>query len=132
MVSWGRLVSWGWLVGWSWVVRRLVFWVLGSSFVGNIGNVTVVVVSSIGYSLNTSVGKVDLVRSTDSLAISSLLGVEVGAGVIISNTVLEGVWFWGLIVSSWGVVWSWGWGVVWGWSSGHGDGDKSGGNGGTD
>lgn len=93
----------------------------GGTFVTDISDVTVVVVSGVSDGLDTAVGKSHLVRSSDGLAVSGLLGVEVGARVVVLDTVLESVGFggfvinWGLAVSrSWGVIRSRGRGVAWG------------------
>ena len=127
VVDWGSVVSWGW----SWVVW-LSFWVYWGSFVFDISDESVVVVSGVGDSLDTSVGKVDLVRSRGYLAIRGFLGVEVSLGVVISNSVLESEWGWGVFffVVNWGMIrcWSWSmirswsWSVVWSWGSWHSSG----------
>ena len=94
----------------------------GSTFVFDISDVTVVVVSGVGDSLDTAVGEGNLVGSGDSLAVSGLLGVEVGARVIVSNSVLESVGFGGLfLVGSGGV--GGGRGVVGGGGCGESSGD---------
>ena len=59
------------------------------AFVFDISDVTVVVVSGVGDGLDTTIGKSNLVRSGDSLAVGGFLGVEVGARVVIGNSVLE-------------------------------------------
>ena len=61
----------------------------GGTFVFDISDVTVVVVSGVGDGLDTTIGKSNLVRSGDSLAVGGFLGVEVGARVVIGNSVLE-------------------------------------------
>jgi len=122
--DWGSVVSWSWGMVWGWVgswVVWLSFWVDWGTFVFDISDESVVVVSGVGDSLDTSVGKVDLVRSSGYLAIRGFLGVEVSLGVVISNSVLEsewgwGVFFWGMIRSwSWSMIRCWSWSVVWSW-----------------
>lgn len=76
----------------------LVLGVDGGTFVFDISDITVVVVSGVGDGLDTAIGKSDLVRSRHSLAVSGLLGVEVGARVVISNSVLESIGLGGLFV----------------------------------
>jgi len=120
--DWGSMVSWSWGVvwGWSWVVW-LSFWVYWGTFVFDISDETVVVVSGVGDSLDTSIGKVNLVGSSGYLTVRGFLGVEVSLGVVISNSVLEskwgwGVFFWGMIRSwSWSMIRCWSWSVVWSW-----------------
>ena len=121
--DWGSMISWGWGVirSWGWVVW-LSFWVNWGTFVFDISDETIVVISSVCYSLYTAIGKVDLVRSGGSFAIRGFLGVEVSLGVVISNSVLESVWgrcvflwmSWGMI-RSWGMIWCWSWGMIWSW-----------------
>ena len=66
LVGWGGLVNWSWVWDWfiSWGRVRLVsfsFWVMWDSFVGYISDETVVVISGVGDSLDTAIGKVYLV-----------------------------------------------------------------------
>jgi hypothetical protein len=81
--------------------------------------------------LDTTIGKSNLVRSSDDFAISGLLSVEFGSGVVIGNTVLESIRLGGFIdgfamrsrvVGSRGICWGRG-SVCWG-SSGEGDGNS--------
>jgi hypothetical protein len=74
------------------------------------------VIGGVGNSLDTAIGKVYLVRSRDSFAISDFGSLEVSSRVFISYSVLESVWFWGFIIYLWFAV-SWSWGVIWsrGW-----------------
>ena len=76
------------------------------SLVGDISDKAVVSVSGVGDSLDTAIGKVDPVRSSHvSGSILRLSSVERSLGVVISNSVLEGVGLRGLIVDlSLGVV----------------------------
>ncbi|TRY71184.1 hypothetical protein TCAL_17323 [Tigriopus californicus] len=46
-------------------------------------------ISGVSHSLDTTVGKVNLVGALDTLAVSGLLSVEVGARVLVVDTVLE-------------------------------------------
>ena len=73
--------------------------VLGVAIVGDIGNITGVVISVVVDMLGPAVGKSNRVGSSN--VASSILGlnlVESSLGVVISNSVLEGVWLWGLII----------------------------------
>ena len=120
LYDWGSVVSWSWgmVWGWGWVVW-LSFWVDWGTFVFDISDESVVVISGVGDSLDTSVGKVDLVRSSGYLAIRGFLGVEVSLGVIISNSVLESKWSWGVFLGvGWGMIRSWSWSMIrcWSWS----------------
>ena len=118
LYDWGSVVSWSWgmVWGWGWVVW-LSFWVDWGTFVFDISDESVVVISGVGDSLDTSVGKVDLVRSSGYLAIRGFLGVEVSLGVIISNSVLESKWSWGVFLGvGWGMIRSWSWSMIRCWS----------------
>merc|ERR1711997_1180735 len=92
----GRLVSWGWVV-WLGLILR----VDGLALVLDVSDVAVVVIGGVGDGLDTAIGKVDLVGSGHGLTVSSLLGVEVGAGVVVGNAVLESVWLGGMVIDDW-------------------------------
>merc|ERR1712212_1444858 len=115
-----------------WVVR-LGLWVDWGTFVFDISDISVVVISGVGHGLDTTIGKSNLVRSRNGFAISVLLGTEFGTGVIIGNTVLESIGFGCFIdVLGWvsrGVIRSrgmvWGRGTIRSWgSSGESDGNS--------
>jgi hypothetical protein len=120
-------------------VVRLGLGVDGGTFVFDISDITVVVISGVGDGLDTTIGKSNLVRSSDNFAVSGLLSVEFGSRVVIGNTVLESIRLWGLIgvfgmrsrvVRSGGICWGRG-SVCWG-SSGESDGNShEGGEGGN-
>ena len=76
---------------------RLGLGVDGDTFVADISDITVVVISGVGDGLDTTIGKSNLVRSSDDFAISGLLSVEFGSGVVIGNTVLESIRLGGFI-----------------------------------
>ena len=62
-------VDWGGVVfGGRGGVVRFGFGVDGDTFVFDISDITVVVVSGVGHSLDTAIGKSNLVRSRDSFA----------------------------------------------------------------
>ena len=66
--------------------------------VGDVSNKTVGVVSGVGDGLDPAVGEVDRVGAINvSTGITVLCGVEVGLGVVIGNTIGEGVWLRGLL-----------------------------------
>jgi len=77
---------------------RLGLWVHGGALVGDLSHVAVDMVSSVLHSLDPAVGKGDLVRTGDNtVGIAGLSGVEVGLGVVVSNTVGVGVRLRGLL-----------------------------------
>ena len=80
------------------------------TFVFDISNVTVVVVSSIGNSLDTAIGKGNLVRSSNGFAISSFLSTEFSTRVAIVNTVLESIRLGGFVIDRGGMRGSISWG----------------------
>uniref|UniRef100_A0A0K2V6H9 Uncharacterized protein n=1 Tax=Lepeophtheirus salmonis TaxID=72036 RepID=A0A0K2V6H9_LEPSM len=87
MVNGSRLVR-SWLVG-----SRLRF-ILGVSWdtlVFNISYESSIVISGISHSLDTTIGKSNLVGSSDSLGVRVFLSREFGSRVVISNTVLESI-----------------------------------------
>ena len=93
------------------------------AFVGDISDVSVISVGAVLHVLDSAIGKSDGVRSLDIAGtIGSLLGVEVGLGVVISHGVGVGVGG-NLIRVGLGVV-SWG-GRVSNWSRAVGGGDHS-------
>ena len=51
----------------------------------NISNITVVVISSVGNSLDTSVGQVDAVAASYNLGVAVLAGGESGTGVVVGD-----------------------------------------------
>ena len=71
------------------------------SRVGHLGDVAVDVVGGVGDGLDPAVGEGDGVRATDNtVGISGLSSVEVGLGVVVGNTVGEGVGLRGLLDDS--------------------------------
>ena len=131
MVSRGRVIS-----RFGGRVVRLGLGVDWGAFVFDISDITVVVISGVGHSLDTAIGKSNLVRSRNGFAVSGLLSVEFGSRVVIGNTVLESIRLGGLIVvrglggrviGSWGI--GGGRGVVGSWGSSgesHGGGNDGG------
>ena len=106
MVSWGG----GWDIG-------LLLWVDSGSLVCDIGDISIITIAGVLDMLDTSIGKSNRVGSGDvGGTIRLLLSVEVGLGVVISNSVGEGVGG-DLIGVLLGLV-SWSRGVV-SWSSLH-------------
>ena len=68
------------------------------SGVGHVSNKAVGVVSVVGDGLDPAVGKRNSVRATDNaVGIARLLGVEVCLGVVVRDTIGEGVGLWGLL-----------------------------------
>ena len=113
--SGGRGISGGGLVGRGRGIR-LSLGVDGGTLVGNLGDVTVVVVSGVGHGLDSAIGKSNLVGSLDvSGGIGVLGSLEVSLGVVVSDTVLESIGgglLLALNIGSRGVVGSGGRGVV--------------------
>ena len=70
----------------------------GLSRVGHVSNKAVGVVSVVGDGLDPAVGKRNSVRATNNaVGIPRLLGVEVGLGVVVRDTIGEGVGLRGLL-----------------------------------
>ena len=107
------MVSWSW----SWGVR-FSFRIDWSSLVGDLSHVAVVMVCSVLDMLDPAVRESHGVGARHHLAVTALSSIEVGLGVIISHSVLEGV---GLLLALWFVIWSRnrGW-VCWGEGRGAG------------
>ena len=85
-------------------VVRLGLRVDRGTFIFDISDISVVVISGVGHGLDTAIGKSNLVRSRNNFAISSLLSIEFGARVVIGNTILESIGFGAFIVfRSWGI-----------------------------
>merc|ERR1719410_1669702 len=121
------VVSGGWLgsVSGGMAVSLLGLWgVDGGSLVGDISDESVDVVSSVSGGLDSAVGKSDHeATSNDTVGILSLGLLEVGLAVVVSNSVLVGVWLRGELL--WDV---WSGGAIGGGSSSESCGDESGGN----
>jgi len=67
--------------------------VYGNSLVGNLGDITVSVVSSVGHSLCSAIRKSNGVGSSNIAGwVRCLGGVELSLGVVIGDTVLESIW----------------------------------------
>ena len=114
MVNWRR----GWVVNWlrGWVVG-LGFRVGGNTLILDIGYVTIwtIRIGGVGDNLGATIGKGNSVGARHNLGIRGLAGSELGTGLVISNSVLKGVWLWGwLMVWCRGMVGCWGWVVGWG------------------
>ena len=120
------VVGWGW--GWDiW----LGLWVDSGSLISDISDVSIISVGGVGHVLDSAIGKSNGVRSlSGSSTIGGLLSVEVGLGVVISNSVGVGVG--GNLIGVglyWGVV---GWGSVDGVGNDWGGVDSVGNNWGVD
>merc|ERR1719340_66583 len=81
------------MVGWGWGRGiRLGLWVDSSSLICDIGDISIITIGRILDMLDTSIGKSNRVRSGNIAgAIRLLLSVEVSLGVVIGNSVGEGV-----------------------------------------
>jgi len=107
MVGW----CWCWNIGFGLGVR----W---DTLVSNISYVSIIVVSSVLHILGTTIRKSDTVRSGhNTVGIRCLTSIEVSFGVVISNSILIGVWLWGSFLLNIGSrLVSWSRGMV-SWSS---------------
>jgi len=110
------VVSWGWSISWSWSL-----WVDSGSLVGDISDISIITVGRVLDVLDSAIRKGNGVRSGNiGSTIGLFLSVEVGLGVVISNSVGVGVGGDLIGVSlNWGMV-NWGmvsWGSVDNWGS---------------
>merc|ERR1719431_2316870 len=89
MISWSRLVDWG-----SMSVSFLgLWWVDWGTFIGNLSNESIVVVSSVGGGLDSAIGKSNHERSGNfAFSILSFSLLEVVFGVVINDSVFIGEW----------------------------------------
>jgi len=97
------------------------------TFIGDLSNKSVVVVSSVGGGLDSAVGKSNGERSSNfALSILSLRLLEVVLGVVINNSICVGKWLRGKLLNWGSMVWGRG-SIGWGTSSSS-RGDKGRGN----
>merc|ERR1712128_375372 len=95
----------------------VLIWVDWGTFIGNLSNKSVVVVSSVGGGLDSAVGKSNGVGSRNfALCILSLRLLEVVLGVVINNSVCVGKWLRGKLLNWGSMVWGRG-SIGWGASS---------------
>ena len=84
------------MVGWGRSIDRLVLlglWILGSSLIGDISNISIISIRRVGDSLDSAIRKSNSVRSLDIAGtIWGLLSIEAWLGVVISNSIGVGVW----------------------------------------
>ena len=100
------------------------WWVDWGSLVCDISDESVDVVSGVGGGLDSAVRKSNHERSgDDTVSVLGLGFLEVGLAVVISNSVLVGVWLRGELLLN-----IWGGGAIGGGSSSESCGDESGGN----
>jgi len=93
MISWGRGISLGCRC------IRLGLRIDWDTLVGNISNITIVVVSSVLDILGTAIRKSNSVRSrNNTISIRGFSSVESSLGVIISNSILVSVWLRGSLL----------------------------------
>lgn len=94
MVCRGRLVvdRLRFMIGRCWRMVRFLLWIVSSSLVGHLSLVSIVVVSSVLDMLDTAIRKLDRVGAANNIAIRCLSSPEVCLTVIISNSILIGVW----------------------------------------
>ena len=88
----------------------------GNSLVGNISNISVVVVGCVLDVLGPAIRKSNRVFSYNgTVSISTLSSIEGSFGVVISNSIGVGVGFRGLLIRSRSRCISWSRGIHWGW-----------------
>lgn len=89
----------GWLVSWDWVagLSRVLWVVVGLPFISDI-SVVAVIVGYVTDDLGATVGQRHLVRALGSVAVPLLLVAKVSAGVVVRDSVSEGVGGWPLRV----------------------------------
>merc|ERR1711994_704574 len=112
MISWSRLVDWV-----SMSVSFLgLWWVDRGTFIGNLSNESIVVVSSVGGGLDSAVRKSNDKRSSNfAFSILSFGLLKVVLGVVINNSVFISKWLrgellhWSWVVGSGGSI---GWGAT--------------------
>jgi hypothetical protein len=110
--NWGRGIrSWCWGISWGRCVD-------GLSRVLDISNIAIAI-SSVGDSLETTIGKVDVVFSIGVVTFTCLTGSKVGSTVCVRHSIVvvvgwNSVGVGGLSTISWGRGISWGWGIDWG------------------
>jgi len=80
------------MIGRRWRMVRFLLWIVSSSLVGHLSLVSIVVVSSVLDMLDTAIRKLDRVGAANNIAIRCLSSPEVCLTVIISNSILIGVW----------------------------------------
>ncbi len=104
----GSNADWSCAIGWGWGS------VDGFTGVLDVSDVAGVSVGGVGHSLETAVGKVDVVLAASAVAIARLRGTEVGSAQAVSNSVGVVV-CWGDISVDWDS--DWGWAISWGWGN---------------
>ena len=87
-------------------VVRLGLRVDRGTFIFDISDISVVVISSVGHGLDTAIGKSNLVGSSNDFAVSRFLSVEVGTRVVILDSIGIGVRFWFIMGFGGFVCWS--------------------------
>uniref|UniRef100_A0A0K2UXM8 Uncharacterized protein n=1 Tax=Lepeophtheirus salmonis TaxID=72036 RepID=A0A0K2UXM8_LEPSM len=86
------------------LVLRNICIIDGSSLISNISNKSIIAINSVCHSLDTSVGKCNLVGSMGHFSISIFLSSNVYTRVSIRDSVLEGVGLGALIIVSGGLM----------------------------
>lgn len=104
----GSDADWSWAIGWGWGS------IDGFSGVLDVGDVAGVSVGGVSHSLDTTVGKVDVVLAAGAVAIARLRGPEVGSAQAVGDAVGVVV-CWGDISVDWDS--DWGWAVGWSWGN---------------
>uniref|UniRef100_A0A0K2UEQ5 Uncharacterized protein n=1 Tax=Lepeophtheirus salmonis TaxID=72036 RepID=A0A0K2UEQ5_LEPSM len=101
------MINGSWLVGSR---SRLVGGIFGFSRVGNISNIARVGIShGVGYSLETTIGESNGVRSLGGISITGLISSKVDSRVVILDSILVLVGSWDFIVGRSWLIGSRGW-----------------------
>ena len=90
----GMVGSRGGMVGSGSGVIRFFFRIDRCSLISNLCNISVIMISSVGNVLSSTVRKVYRVGSLNSFTITSLMSVEGSFRVVISNSILIGIGLW--------------------------------------
>jgi hypothetical protein len=117
-----RCIGRSWGISWGWSIDSF-------TTVLDIGNVASIGISSVGHSLEATIGKSNMVLTLSGIAIAGLRGSKVGTTVAVIDSIGVVV-CWGNIrvdwtrsISgnwSWSICWNWSRGVCWDWSRGIG------------
>ncbi len=107
--SWSSDTEWGSAIGWG---RGSVD---GLTRVLDVSNVAGGWVRGVGHSLETTVGKVDVVLSLCGITIAVFSGTKVGSAEAVSNSVRVVVG-WGNVRVDWSSNSKWSWSISWSWN----------------
>ena len=112
-VVWGRLVNRCWWVvrSRSRVVRSRGRSVFSLTIICNISDVSTITINTVSYSLDSSIGKSNIVTSRSRVSVTFFIGTKVNSGIVISNSISVVVGSWDISISGGRVVRGRGWGI---------------------